>query len=232
MEEPRRNAHGRIGGVATTLPFMAATSTRSPRPLPTSRGWWLVAAGVLAGLAIFLVFWSGQRGAPQPHPDDAGAPAAAAPVFRPLPVPRAPGPGPASGRAPAEASNAAPAAVDLGGPAGLPPVAGPDPRAAPLPPPEESVVPSFSPPVPIASPGPRYPARALRRGESGEVLLRVHVDARGLPVQIEVASSSGSRELDRAASNAVRRWRFRPATQSGEPVSGVVNVPVTFNSGR
>jgi outer membrane biosynthesis protein TonB len=30
----------------------------------------------------------------------------------------------------------------------------------------------------------------------------------------------------------VRRWRFRPAMRNGAPAAGVVNVPITFDSGR
>jgi protein TonB len=83
-------------------------------------------------------------------------------------------------------------------------------------------------PVPIQSPAPRYPPDALRNGESGTVLLRVHVSAEGLPVAIYLVRSSRSRSLDRAATEAVKRWRFRPAQRNGEPVSGVVQVPISF----
>ena len=38
--------------------------------------------------------------------------------------------------------------------------------------------------------------------------------------------------LDRAATEAVKRWRFRPAMQGGQPVSGEVQVPITFNAER
>ena len=91
---------------------------------------------------------------------------------------------------------------------------------------------SASAPVPIEMPPPRYPSRALRRGETGEVLLRVQVDARGVPSAVDVVSGSGSRDLDRAAASAARRWRFRPAMRDGQPMAGVVNVPITFDSGR
>ena len=87
-------------------------------------------------------------------------------------------------------------------------------------------------PTPIESPGPRYPTRALRRGESGEVLLRIEVDPRGVPARVDVASSSGSRDLDRAAVAAAKRWRFRPAMRDGTPVAGTVNVPIAFQAPR
>ena len=64
------------------------------------------------------------------------------------------------------------------------------------------------------------------------MLLRIEVDPRGVPSQVDVAASSGSRDLDRAAVSAARRWRFRPAMRDGVPVSGVVNVPIAFSSPR
>lgn len=210
---------------------MSTPSPRSPLPLPTGRGWWLVAAAIAAGMAVFLVLWLGQRDSAAPYRADEQPPAAAAPVFKPLPAPPATGSGGGSRQPAATPASSArleeaappPAAVTPGdGVAGAPPA----PVAAT---PREL---SASSPVPIESPGPNYPARALRRGESGEVLLRIQVDARGVPATVEVASSSGSRDLDRAAVAAARRWRFRPAMRDGSPVAGVVNVPITFDNRR
>jgi len=84
-------------------------------------------------------------------------------------------------------------------------------------------------PVPLATPAPRYPPEALRNQESGTVLLHVDVGADGVPTQVQVAKSSRSRSLDRAASEAVRQWRFRPAQRNGQPVPGSVQVPVAFD---
>ena len=73
---------------------------------------------------------------------------------------------------------------------------------------------------------------ALRNRESGTVLLRVHVDTSGNPYAVDLLKSSRSRSLDRAAAEAVKRWRFRPAMQGGRPVPGEVQVPITFNAER
>ncbi len=87
-----------------------------------------------------------------------------------------------------------------------------------------------SQPMPVAgqSPPPTYPAAALRRGESGSVVVRVDVDATGYANNITVIQRSGSRELDRAATDAVRRWRFSPAMSNGQPVPGSIEVPFDF----
>ena len=66
---------------------------------------------------------------------------------------------------------------------------------------------------------PAYPASARRLGEQGEVRLDVHVGADGSVLDIRLRTSSGSPALDRSAIEAVRRWRFSPATVDGEPVA-------------
>lgn len=82
---------------------------------------------------------------------------------------------------------------------------------------------------PIAgNPLPEYPAIALRHGEGGRVVLQVRIDENGLPTDVDVARRSGSRELDRAAIQAVREWRFKPAIQNGKPVPSVVELPIDF----
>lgn len=81
---------------------------------------------------------------------------------------------------------------------------------------------------PAARVQPTYPAAALRSREEGTVLLRVEVDAQGNPTSVEVENSSRSRELDRAARDAVRQWSFSPAIENGQPVASTVTVPVDF----
>jgi len=54
------------------------------------------------------------------------------------------------------------------------------------------------------------------------------VGADGVPTSVEVAQRSGSRDLDRAAVNAVRQWRFQPAQRDGQAVAGAVTVPIDF----
>lgn len=213
---------------------MSTSPRRSSTPLPTGRGWWLVAAAIATGVAVFLMMlWLAQRDDRGGHRPDEQPPASAAPAFKPLPTPSTSG---LAGRAPDAPLRDSGARIDE--PSGLStqsasaPAAGPGYGEGSRDAARPAVELSASSPVPIESPGPRYPARALRRGESGEVLLRIHVDARGVPSMVEVVSSSGSKDLDRAAQNNARRWRFRPALRDGAPVAGVVNVPITFNSGR
>ncbi|HEY4555317.1 MAG TPA: energy transducer TonB, partial [Lysobacter sp.] len=75
---------------------------------------------------------------------------------------------------------------------------------------------------------PRYPAQALRRGEQGTVMVRADIGPDGVPTSVSLVAGSGSRHLDRAAQDAVRRWRFTPATVDGRPTVGSVVVPIEF----
>lgn len=81
----------------------------------------------------------------------------------------------------------------------------------------------------LQNPAPGYPAVARRLGEEGKVMLHVRVDAGGRPVQIELRTSSGSPRLDRAAVDAVWRWRFVAARRGETAIEAWVLVPIIFN---
>jgi protein TonB len=91
-----------------------------------------------------------------------------------------------------------------------------------------TAAPSIREAVLLAHAQPRYPVDAQRRGVEGDVLLRISVDASGVPTDIGYAERSGNPDLDRAALSAARDWRFRPATRGGHAVATTVNVPVRF----
>ena len=48
---------------------------------------------------------------------------------------------------------------------------------------------------------------------------------------IQVAYQRRNRDLDRAAMQAARKWRFNPSMVNGQPAAGRVRVPVDFNLG-
>lgn len=84
-----------------------------------------------------------------------------------------------------------------------------------------------------SAPAPVYPRNALRDGIEGTVVLEVTVDENGKPIDVVIATSSGSRELDRAAREQVlRAWRFQPAMQNGHAVRAIGRVPVNFTLNR
>lgn len=68
-----------------------------------------------------------------------------------------------------------------------------------------------------------YPAEAVRRGQEGEVLLRIRIGIGGVPREIRVTRSSGARILDEAA----RRGVVRAAPLPSGP--GWFEIPVRFS---
>lgn len=197
---------------------------RSPRV------WLFVAVAFALGILLFVLIWAMQRNDDDFYRADSARQSVSGRQFEPLPGPDL--------EATDEAGKPPAPREDEGGDAdgahvvetAPPPV--PEPARPTAPPVATAPASPDSPPVPVSSPPPTYPRRALRRGESGEALLRVHVGADGVPQAIDLVRSSGSRSLDRAATDAVRRWRFSPARRGGQPVAGVVQVPIAFETSR
>jgi protein TonB len=75
---------------------------------------------------------------------------------------------------------------------------------------------------------PVYPRDAALRGEQGAVTLLIHISPAGLPIAVEVTTSSGFLLLDRAAQEAVEGWHFLPAERDGAPVAAEMPLRVRF----
>lgn len=78
---------------------------------------------------------------------------------------------------------------------------------------------------PVYMPSPRYPISALRAHREGQVVLSVTVTPEGDVMSVSVGRSSGDFDLDRAAEEAVRRWRFAAADR---PARYTADLPVRF----
>jgi protein TonB len=186
------------------------------------------------GLLLFVIVW--WRGRDQGFfKADATAPGTALSEMEPLPEPLPGGDGasdmPAAGKPAAQR----PQLVETP-PAALPtPI---DETAAPTtqdPGPSTSTAVTLAPgdqpvPLPGQKPAPEYPRAALRNRESGTVLVRVAVDASGMPSDVTLEKNSGSRDLDRAALDAVRKWRFQPAQRDGQAVASSLVIPIEFKT--
>lgn len=72
-----------------------------------------------------------------------------------------------------------------------------------------------------------YPAEAKRAGIEGDVILALRIDDAGKVVKVHILSGPGY-GLNEAAAEAMRRARFRPATQKGEPVATDIKYRYTF----
>jgi TonB family protein len=72
--------------------------------------------------------------------------------------------------------------------------------------------------APIERSAPRYPAAALNSGKEGWVMLSYVISPDGVVTEPMIEDSSGVESLERAALDAVRKWRFTPAMRNGVPV--------------
>jgi protein TonB len=114
----------------------------------------------------------------------------------------------------------------------------PSPPKLPTPAPVVAPVAPVAAPAPVTppdmdaatldNPAPVYPLESRRRHEQGTVRLRVVISPDGHVKEIGVAASSGFERLDKAALEAVRRWRFKPGTQAGVAVEAVGFLPIPF----
>ncbi len=217
---------GRIGGF-TTVWLMSASRSSSGKNitfhLPRRS---LMIAGIAFGVGVllFLVVWLSSRNDDFYKAGPAATPQQVADIEPlPEPLPAAAGSSDMPDAKPLPPGEDAPQLVETAPP--------PPPAAAAAPPTEAPVAAAAGErPQPIAdqSPPPSYPPAALRRGDAGTVVVRVDVDATGYPSNVTIIERSGSRDLDRAAADAVRRWRFQPAQSNGQPVPGSIEVPFDF----
>jgi len=163
--------------------------------------------------------------APPPPPAEAAPPVPMLPRLAeaPPPTPEAslesPPPRPRS--APPQPRRASPTPGPGNAPQAAPPMA-----AAPA-----EATGAVSPPRQLAgigNPSPEYPYASRIRQEQGRVTLRVLVSPAGGVADVAVERTSGHAALDRAAEQAVRRWRFEPAMQDGRPVPASAAISITF----
>jgi periplasmic protein TonB len=76
---------------------------------------------------------------------------------------------------------------------------------------------------------PEYPAESALNGEQGTVVLMIHVSPEGSTAGVDVLRSSGYALLDRAARDAVLRWRFLPAVKDGQAVASDMRMGFVFD---
>jgi periplasmic protein TonB len=204
----------------------------------------LIAAVLMHAALVIVLNGSGpadKPAVPLPLAVELLRPASPAPAPAPAPAPTpTPASKPAPKPAPARKAQTRPQPDKPTRREALPP---------PTPAPAQSVEPELSPaptpaqapsPAPAATPvylsasyaarnrPPDYPALSRRYGEQGTVTIRVLVQADGSAGKVEIAKSSGYALLDEAARNAVRGWRFGPATRDGKPVADWYLTPVVF----
>ena len=85
-----------------------------------------------------------------------------------------------------------------------------------------------APPKPRKTIRPDYPKGARQRGEQGDVVLEIRVNAAGIVDRVDIVSPSGFSELDEAAVRAARAARFTPAKSGGSAVASTARLTLTF----
>ena len=85
-----------------------------------------------------------------------------------------------------------------------------------------------SPPSPVSKTQPAYPGSLLKKGIGGKVLVTCVVDDSGRVVSTSIKMSSGHPDLDKAAINAVNKWKFKPGMKAGKSIKATCVVPFNF----
>ena len=105
------------------------------------------------------------------------------------------------------------------------------PVAPPPPPPALAAGADYAPSEDISARAnfpPVYPEAAFKACAFGVVRVLVSIDAQGNVLDVTINRSSRNRDLDRAAMDAARQWKFNPGQVDGQPVGGDIIVPVNF----
>jgi TonB family protein len=77
-----------------------------------------------------------------------------------------------------------------------------------------------------ASPGAGYPEEAQKNNLTGSGLYELQINKSGATTAVAIVRTSGSAVLDKAATGAFRKWRFKPA------VFRSVRIPVSWSVNR
>ena len=83
-------------------------------------------------------------------------------------------------------------------------------------------------PVLVSEVKPKYTDNAKARGVQGHVEMLAIVKADGTVDDNVRVTKSLDPELDQAAIDATRQWKFNPGTKDGQPVAVEVNIEMTF----
>jgi TonB family protein len=83
------------------------------------------------------------------------------------------------------------------------------------------------PPKVLTKVDPKYPKKARKAKLNGTVVLSLIITEAGTPQDIKVKKSLEP-SLDRAAIEAVTKWRFQPSTKAGSPVAVNATIEVNF----
>ena len=89
---------------------------------------------------------------------------------------------------------------------------------------EETGTSSYEPASVVSTSDPVYPAMTMG---PGTVVLAVSIDADGEIQDVKVTQNSEA--FKSSALDAIKKWKFKPATLNGKPVPSVVPVAMSFS---
>ncbi|MFA0194542.1 energy transducer TonB [Vibrio artabrorum] len=75
--------------------------------------------------------------------------------------------------------------------------------------------------MPLYRVEPRYPAKALKRGAEGYVMMSFTIDETGRPVNIQVTDANPRRMFEREAVRALKKWKYQPKVVDGKAIAQV-----------
>ncbi|HEY0565897.1 MAG TPA: energy transducer TonB [Terriglobales bacterium] len=78
---------------------------------------------------------------------------------------------------------------------------------------------------------PVYPESAKRNRQAGVVMIGAIIDKLGHIRKLGVIGSSGTKELDQSALDAVQHWQYKPYMQCGQPQEVETLITVDYNMG-
>ena len=84
-------------------------------------------------------------------------------------------------------------------------------------------------PVVVLEKKPSYTPEAMRKRIQGRVEVEAIIDKKGKPTNVKITRSLDAEYgLDKKAVDAVKAWRFKPATKDGKPVASKIEIELTF----
>jgi TonB family protein len=89
-------------------------------------------------------------------------------------------------------------------------------------------LPGVKAPQPISTPDPEYSEKARKKRYQGRVVLRIRIGTDGNVHDVEIRQHA-KYGLDQKAAEAVKEWKFQPATKDGKPVEVFTLVEVNFH---
>lgn len=84
----------------------------------------------------------------------------------------------------------------------------------------------MTPPVPVSTPQPAFPADARSEGIQATVVVKFVITESGEVTSVTIVR--GHPLFDAIVLSTVRGWRYRPALADGRPVSVSKTVPIRF----